>query len=146
MDDVTGREVLARVLVQRLVELPDQLLEDRPHRGVIDHVGLQVQVLELALVFRLRLEHFDFRRRKDAVEPAQYREWQDHVLILASFEGVADEVGDTPEEAHDLAMVQGPIPSPLIGVYKIRRTRNLRDKLLSSRANAPAQSCTTTGS
>jgi hypothetical protein len=46
MDDVAGGEVLARILVQGLVELPDQLLEDRPHRGVVDHVGMQVDVLE----------------------------------------------------------------------------------------------------
>ena len=46
VDDIAGREVLARVLVQRFVELPDQLLEDRPHRGVVDLVGVQVHVLE----------------------------------------------------------------------------------------------------
>ena len=44
--DVARREVLARVLVQRLVELPDQLLEDRAHRRVVDLVRVQVDVLE----------------------------------------------------------------------------------------------------
>ena len=44
--DVARREVLAGVLVERLVELPDQLLEDRPHRGVVDLVGVEVDVLE----------------------------------------------------------------------------------------------------
>ena len=34
MDDVTGGEVLTRVLVQRLVELPDEFLEDSAHREV----------------------------------------------------------------------------------------------------------------
>ena len=44
--DVARREVLAGVLVQRLVELPDQLLEDRAHRRVVDLVRVQVDVLE----------------------------------------------------------------------------------------------------
>src|SRR5881397_1318076 len=46
VDDVTRREVLARVLVQRLVELADQLLEDRAHGRVVDRVGMQVHGLE----------------------------------------------------------------------------------------------------
>ena len=45
-------------------------------------------------------------RGQDAVEPPQDRKRQDHVLILAAFERVADEVGDTPDEADDFAMVQ----------------------------------------
>ena len=43
---VARREVLAGVLVEGLVELADQLLEDRPHRRVVDPVGVQVDVLE----------------------------------------------------------------------------------------------------
>jgi hypothetical protein len=31
---------------QRLVELPNQLLEDRPHRRVVDDVGMEVDLLE----------------------------------------------------------------------------------------------------
>ena len=46
MHDVARREVLAGILVQRLVELPDQLLEDRAHRRVVDLVRVQVHVLE----------------------------------------------------------------------------------------------------
>ncbi len=46
VDDVAWSEVLARVLVQGLVEPPDQLLEDHPHRGVVDLVRVQVHVLE----------------------------------------------------------------------------------------------------
>ena len=34
------------VLVERLVELADQLLEDRAHRGVVDPLRMQVDVLE----------------------------------------------------------------------------------------------------
>ena len=36
VNDVPGGEVLTGVLVQRLVELPDQLLEDRAHGGIVD--------------------------------------------------------------------------------------------------------------
>ena len=42
MDDVTGGEVLTRVLVQRLVELSDELLKDSAHREVVDHVWVEV--------------------------------------------------------------------------------------------------------
>ena len=42
VDDVARREVLAGVLVQRLVELADELFEDGAHRGVVDGVGVQV--------------------------------------------------------------------------------------------------------
>ena len=44
--DVAGCKVLAGVLVQGLVELPDQLLEDRAHRRVVNGVGVEVNVLE----------------------------------------------------------------------------------------------------
>ena len=46
-DDLTRREVLARVLVHRLVELPEQLLEDVAHLQVRDLVRVEVDVLEL---------------------------------------------------------------------------------------------------
>ena len=52
VDHVARREVLAGVLVERLVELPDQLLEDRAHRRVVDSIRVQVDVLEL-------LEHLE---------------------------------------------------------------------------------------
>ncbi len=54
--DVARREVLAGILVQRFVELPDQLLEDRAHRRVVDPVGVQVDVLEA-------LEHLEEKPR-----------------------------------------------------------------------------------
>ena len=38
--------MLAGVLVEGPVELPDQLLEDRPHGGVVDHVGMEVERAE----------------------------------------------------------------------------------------------------
>src|SRR5262245_47273765 len=37
-------------------------------------------------------------------------EGQDHVLVLAALEGVADQVRDPPEEAHDLAVVHAGRP------------------------------------
>ena len=46
-DDLTRREVLARVLVHRLIELPEQLLEDVAHLQVRDLVRVEVDVLEL---------------------------------------------------------------------------------------------------
>lgn len=55
-----------------------------------------------------------------AVEPAQHRERRDHVLELASLEGVADQVRDAPEEAHDLAMVHAPLRSQRLEVYTVR--------------------------
>ena len=42
MDHVAGREVLAGVLVQRLVELADELLEDRAHCEVVDLVRVEI--------------------------------------------------------------------------------------------------------
>ena len=38
--------MLSGVLVQRFVELADQLLEDRSHRRVVDHVRVQIHLLE----------------------------------------------------------------------------------------------------
>ena len=42
VNDIPGREVLARVLVQRFVESADQLFEDGTHRRVVDLVGVEV--------------------------------------------------------------------------------------------------------
>ena len=46
MHDVTGSEVLARVLVECFVEPPDQFLEDRPHRRVVGVVWVEIDVPE----------------------------------------------------------------------------------------------------
>ena len=42
MDHVARGEVLAGILVQRFVELADQLFEDRPHRGVVNLARVQI--------------------------------------------------------------------------------------------------------
>jgi len=61
MHDVARGEVFAGILVERLVELPDELLEDRAHRRVVDHVRVQVDVLEA-------LEHLE--QEPSLVQPA----------------------------------------------------------------------------
>ena len=45
-NDFAGREVLSCGLVRRLSELPNQLLEDRPHDVVRHPVGVEVHVGE----------------------------------------------------------------------------------------------------
>ncbi len=45
-DDLARREVLAGVLVERLVEAADKLLEDVAHLQIRDLVGVQIDVLE----------------------------------------------------------------------------------------------------
>lgn len=44
------------------------------------------------------------RRGEHAVDAAQNGKGQDHVLILAALEAIADEVGDRPDEADDLTV------------------------------------------
>jgi hypothetical protein len=67
---------------------------------------LGVEVLQpLATKLGLSLEHLLLGGGEHAVEPPQDREGKNHVLVLAAFEGVADEVRHAPEEADDLAMV-----------------------------------------
>ena len=46
MHDIAWRAVLTWILVQRFVELADELLEDSAHRGVVDLVGMQIHILE----------------------------------------------------------------------------------------------------
>jgi hypothetical protein len=192
MHDVARREVLAGVLVQRFVEPPDQLFEDRPHCGVVDLVRVQIDVLEalqnleqqsrliepadrvveiepldhlahvlaeagdvvaqigremgrvgeqlLEVVARgviegearnlgelpvevlqpsvpqlgLPREDLLLGVGQHAVEAAQHGQRQNYVLIPAAPEGVANQVGDPPEEADDLAMVH---PVTTLGTY-----------------------------
>ena len=184
VDHVARREVFTRILVERFVELPQQLLEDRPHRRVVDDVRVQIDVLEalehleqearfveladgvveieplqhlahvwaeagdvaaevgrdvrriaeeasevvlrrvvkgeagrapqllirilkpLGLQVSLLAEYLLLGRLEHAVEPPENREREDDVLILASFERVADKIGDAPDKADDFAMVQ----------------------------------------
>ena len=47
---------------------------------------------------RLSLEDGLLRAREHTVQATKYGERQDHILVLAALEGVADEVSDAPEE------------------------------------------------
>ena len=59
----------------------------------------------LRLQLSLPREHLLLRVGQHAVESAQDGQRQDNVLVLAALERVADQVGDAPEEADDLAVV-----------------------------------------
>lgn len=45
-DNIAGGEMFARIFVQRFVKLPNQLLEDRAHEGVIYPIGVKVDIFE----------------------------------------------------------------------------------------------------
>ncbi len=66
---------------------------------------MRFEVFDFALIACLGLKNFLFRRREHAIETAQDSERQYYILIFASFEGVADQIRDTPEKADDFAMV-----------------------------------------
>jgi len=69
---------------------------------------LRVQVLEsLAAQLRLALQDSLFRVGQHAVQAAEHGQRQDHILVLAALEGVADEIRDTPEETDDFTVVHG---------------------------------------
>ena len=68
---------------------------------------LAVWIFELALFeLGLRCKNALFCRGQDTIEPPKDRQRQDYVLVFAAFECVADQVGDTPKEAYDFAMIQ----------------------------------------
>jgi len=99
-------EVRGQVLV-----VVEELLEVEG-RGVVEGVagGLPeegVGVLQPVLVLPVGLQHLLLRRGQDLVDPPQHRERQDHVLVRAPLEAVADEVGDAPEEGDDLGVGHG---------------------------------------
>lgn len=62
-------------------------------------------VLELALVLGVHLPDPLAGRREHAVEPSQDGEREDDVLLVAALEGVADEVGDGPDEGGNFGVV-----------------------------------------
>src|SRR5258708_22997157 len=53
----------------------------------------------------LAAKHFLFGRREHTIEPAQDGERQDHVLVFAALEGIADQIRDAPDKTDDLAMI-----------------------------------------
>jgi hypothetical protein len=69
---------------------------------------LRVEVLEpLALQFGLALEDPFLGAGQHAVEASEDGERKDDVLVLASLEGVSDQICNAPQEADDLAVVHG---------------------------------------
>jgi hypothetical protein len=67
---------------------------------------LSVEILQpLATQLTLALQHHLLGRREHAIETPQHRERQDHILILATLERVADQVRNAPDEADNLAVV-----------------------------------------
>ena len=83
-------EVVARRVVERELRGPPKLTPE---------------VLDPAPVPGVDGQHVGLGGSQHAVEPAQHRERQGHVLILAALEGVADQVRNPPDEARDLAVV-----------------------------------------
>jgi hypothetical protein len=84
-------------------------------RGVVEGEArgcakLGIEVLKLAFEPCLGLEDFVLGRRQDAVEAAQDRERQDHILVLAALEGVADQVRYSPQEIDDRAVIHPLLP------------------------------------
>jgi hypothetical protein len=104
-------------------------------RGVVereagDPAELRVEVLQLlAPQVGLASEHLLLGGRQHAVEAPQDGEGEDDVLVLAALEGVADEVGDTPEEADDLAMVHPAVPGGTVARARRGRKRLRRQHL-----------------
>jgi hypothetical protein len=63
------------------------------------------KIVQLAAQLRMALQHVLLGRFKHAIHAAQHGQGQDHVLVLAPFEGSEDQVGHGPDEADDLAVV-----------------------------------------
>ncbi len=76
---------------------------------------LAMRIGELALQLGMALQNRLLRGFHHAVKAAQHSKGQDHIGVLATLEGVADEVGDAPDEADDLAAVHG--------AWEVRETR-----------------------
>jgi hypothetical protein len=104
------RRQLGRVGAQ-LVEVVARGVVEGEARGPAE---LPIEVLQpSAAQLLLPVEHLFLGWGQHTVEAAQDGQWEDHVLVLAALEGVADEVRDPPQEADDLAMVHGRQPVSL---------------------------------
>jgi hypothetical protein len=66
-----------------------------------------------ALKLSLPCKHPLLGIRQHAVEPAEHRQRQNDVLIMAAPEGIADQIRHPPDKADDLAMVH---VSPLLTI------------------------------
>src|SRR5207249_11217384 len=66
---------------------------------------LRGEILELPVAqFGLPTQHLFLGGSQHAIEAAQHGTRKDDGLVLAALEGVANQICDAPEEAHDLAM------------------------------------------
>ena len=74
---------------------------------------LGIEVCQLALEVAVGIEDLLLGGLQHAVDAAQHGKGQDHILVLAAFEGIPQQVGDVPEEGDVFAVV--------IGVLVVRR-------------------------
>ena len=111
MDDVAGREVLARVLVQRLVELPDELLEDCAHGEVVDDVRVEVH-LGVAEALHDQEEQARLVELADGVVEVELLQHLAHVGaepgdVVAQVLRDVGRVGEQPREVVTRGVVEG---------------------------------------
>ena len=91
------------------------IVEREPRRTA----ELSVQVFEPpAFQFGLPLKYVLPGGSQDAIEPSQHGQRQNDILVLATLERVAYQVGDTPYEADYLAMVHYPTTLPDLAVER----------------------------
>ncbi len=93
---------------RRVGQEPDEVVAgdgvERKSRGP---AKLAMRIRQLALQVGVALQNLLLCGCHHAFEAAQHRKGQDHIGVLATLEGVADEVGDAPDEADALAVVDG---------------------------------------
>lgn len=93
---------------------PDDVAFDRPDI-CLDRLegpgwGIPIEV-EVAVEVDLVADQTEFLGAgENAFEPAQHSERENHVLLFAALEGVADQVGEAPEEGDDFGVIQGSVP------------------------------------
>ena len=85
---VAGCKVLTRIFVQRFVEPADQFLENCAHRGVVNAVGMKVNVPESLQHLEEQARLIEFADGVVEVEP-----FQDLAHILAETRDVVPQVG-----------------------------------------------------
>jgi hypothetical protein len=69
---------------------------------------LGVEVLEPPFQLGVGVKNFPLCPLEHAIEAPEDRQRQDHVLVLAALEGVADQIRHTPKKTYDFAVVHIP--------------------------------------
>src|SRR5262245_56476690 len=72
MNHIARSKVLAEILIQRLVEFSDQLLEDHSHCRVVNLVRVQINVLEAFEHLKKKTPFVEFADRVVEIELLQY--------------------------------------------------------------------------